>query len=380
MPTAALQTVVTSEDVRALVKSQNEDGRARAAHKICRQIEGRKLTEAERAAAEDIIRIMAADATELVRRALAVTLRNSPKLPRDVAMKLAADVDSIALPVIASSPVFSDDDLIAIVRNSESSRQNAVAARQNVPARVVDAVVQFGDARAVKTAAGNPGAVFSEQSLGHALERFPTEQDLADTVAHRAILPVSIAERLVNMVSDSVRDHLVNHHELSPETAIEIALGARERATIDLVEQAVRASDVVGFIQHLKAHNRMTPSLILRALCQGHMRFCEYALADLAHVPHHRAWLMIHDAGPLGLRSIYERSGLPPRLYSAFRVAIDVYHSMEMDGRAGDQERFMQRMMQRVLTHAHGMSRGDVDYLLDKMDRLSADSHILQVA
>ena len=34
----------------------------------------------------------------LVRRALAVTLRNSPKLPRDIAIKLAKDIDAIAVP------------------------------------------------------------------------------------------------------------------------------------------------------------------------------------------------------------------------------------------------------------------------------------------
>ncbi len=371
MPATTLQTLVTPTDIQALVKAPDEDARARAAHKICRQIEARKLTDGERAAAEDIIRIMAADAVESVRRALAVTLRNSPRLPRDVAMKLAADVDSIALPVIAASPVFSDEDLIAIVKMGQGARQVAVAARPSVPARVVDAVVQFGDARAVRAAVSNSGAVFSVPSLNHVLDRFPHEQEIADAMANRTILPVMVAERLVAMVSDSVRDHLVNHHELSPETALEIAMGARERATIDLVEQAVRASDMRGFIQHLMAHNRLTPSLLLRALCQGYVRFCEHAIAELAHVPHHRAWLMIHDAGPLGLRTIYERAGLPPRLFAAFRIAIDVYQSLEMDGRAGDQERFVKRMMQRVLTQANGMSRGDVDYLLDKMDRLS---------
>ncbi len=376
MSAGTLQSFVTDVDVRSLVRGDDHDVRARAAHKICRQIEARKLTDAERKAAEDIIRIMTVDATELVRRALAVTLRNSPKLPRDVALKLAGDVDSIALPVISGSPVFSDADLIEILNAQNSPRQSAVAARQNLSAKVINTLVQVGDERAITTAVSNPGAIFSEPSLEHVLERFPNSHGVADAMAYRPILPLGIAERLVNKVSDSVRDHLVNNHELSPETALEIAVSARERATVDLVEQAARATDTKRFVQHLRANNRLTPSLILRALCQGHMKFTEWSLAEMAGVPHHRAWLMIHDSGPLGLRAIYERAALPARLFGAFRMAIDVYQSLEMDGRAGDRERFMSRMIQRVLTQAHGMSRGDVDYLLEKMNRLSEGAGI----
>ncbi|MBS0334915.1 MAG: DUF2336 domain-containing protein, partial [Proteobacteria bacterium] len=95
-------------------------------------------------------------------------------------------------------------------------------------------------------------------------------------------------------------------------------------------------------------------------------------VAKLAQVPHHRTWLMIHDAGPLGLRAIYERAGLPARLFPAFRAAVDTYHAMEFDGGARDLERFQQRMLQRFLTQPQAAAREDVDYLLDKMDRLSA--------
>ena len=80
------------------------------------------------------------------------------------------------------------------------------------------------------------------------------------------------------------------------------------------------------------------------------MTFFEWGVAELAGVPHHRTWLMIHDAGPLGLRAIYERAGLPARLFPAFRAAVDTFHALEFDGGARDLERFQQRMLQRFLT------------------------------
>jgi uncharacterized protein (DUF2336 family) len=80
---------------------------------------------------------------------------------------------------------------------------------------------------------------------------------------------------------------------------------------------------------------------------------------------------MIHDAGPLGLKAIYDRAGLPPRLYGAFRAGVDTYHSMEFDGGTRDRERFQERMLQRFLTQPIVPGREDMDYLLDRMDKIS---------
>lgn len=371
MAAGSISNLITNEDIVTLVRGRDNETRARVTHKICRQIEAKRLTEEDRTAAEEIIRIMASDVTEMVRRALAVTLRNSPKLPKDVAAKLVNDVDSIALPVIAESPVLTDDDLMQVLETNAPERQKAVAKRPQVSERISDAIVQTADADVVTTLTRNPGARMVESTLVHALDRFQNNTDLADAMATRPILPVHVTERLVDLVSDTMRDHLVNAHELSPDVALDIAIGTRERATIDLIEQAGRASDMGAFVGHLIKNGRLTPSLILRALCQGHVKFLEWSMAELAGLPHHRAWLMVHDAGPLGLRTLYERASLPPRLFPAFRIAVDVFHSLEMDGCAGDQERFSNRMMQRILTQTNGMSRDDIDYLLDKMDKIS---------
>ena len=79
---------------------------------------------------------------------------------------------------------------------------------------------------------------------------------------------------------------------------------------------------------------------------------------------------MIHDAGALGLKTIFERAGLPPGMYTAFRMAIDVYHKTEMDGGPSDRSRFRQRMVERVLTQFQAIPRSDLDYLLDKLDAI----------
>jgi len=367
------RAALTDEDIRTLVKGATPDERAIAAQKLCRTIDRHALTEDDRAWAQEIIRVMAQDAAELVRRALAVTLKHSAVVPRDVALRLARDVESIALPILSASPVFTDADLVDIVRLGGPVRQVVIAKRPRVSQAVTQSLAEHGTERAVEAACANDNADFAERTLQQVIARFETSERVLAAVAYRNVLPLSVTERLIDLVSETVRDHLIDHHEISAELALDIASGAKERATVDLVDQAGRTGDVRGFVTHLHRHDRLTASLLLRALAHGHMTFFEWGLAELATVPHHRTWLMIHDAGALGLRAIYERAGLPARLYSAFRAAVDTFHSMEFDGGAKDRERFQERMLQRFLTHPDQAGREDVDYLLDKMDRLSSN-------
>ena len=371
---ATTRSALTDEDIRTLVKGVTADERAAAAYKLCRSIDDARLSDEDREAASEILRVMAADAAELVRRALVVTLKDSPLVPRDVALKLARDVENISLPMLNCSPVFLDSDLAEIVRLGGPVRQLAIARRPMLSRTVTGAIAEHGGERAVAAACANDNADFAEGALQQVMARFEQHEKVLAAVAYRAVLPLSVTEKLIGLVGDQVRDHLIAHHSLAPETALGIATGAAERATVDLVDQAGRAADMRGFVSHLAASKGLTASLLLRALAQGHMTFFEWGVAELAGVPHHRTWLMIHDAGPLGLRAIYERAGLPARLFPAFRAAVDTYHSMEFDGGARDLERFQERMLQRFLTQPDAAAREDVDYLLDKMDEVSREA------
>lgn len=366
---ATTRSALTDEDIRTLVKGATPDERALAARKLCHTIEREPLSPEDRELAADILRVMAADAAELVRTAIAETLRSSPLVPRDVALRLSRDVEAVCLPLLALSPAFTDADLAEIVRLGGPVRQVAIAKRPELSRTVTDSIAEYGGERAVATACANPGADFAENGLKRVIDRFETSERVLAAVAYRSVLPLSVTERLITLVTDKVRDHLVTHHAVTAETALEIVTGAAERATVDIVDQAGRTADVRGLVSHLNREKRLTASLLLRALANGHMTFFEWGVAELAGVPHHRTWLMIHDAGPLGLRAIYERAGLPARLFPAFRAAVDTFHSMEFDGGSKDQERFQERMLQRFMTQPEQASREDVDYLLGRMDR-----------
>jgi uncharacterized protein (DUF2336 family) len=368
MPIVTMRANLTDSDIRTLIKGPTEEERAHAAHKICRCIDEAPLTEEERAHAATIMKIMAEDAAILVRRSLAVALKNSNKLPRDIANKLATDVESIALPVILNSPMLTDADLVEIVRASPPAKQIAVASRETLSTTVTGAIAEYAVSAAVERALANDNALFDEDGLETSLERFAGVSAVTAAMVHRNELPLSVTEKLVTIVTGELFDHLVNRHELPPQIAIDLAMGARERTTLDIVEQAARQKDLARFVQQLNLNGRLSPSLLMRGLCLGHIDFVEYAMAELAGVSHQRMWLLMNDSGPLGLKAGFDRAGLPPRLFPSFRAAIEVYHSIEREGGAYDRLAFRKRMLERTLTLFQSVPKDDLDYLLEKLD------------
>jgi uncharacterized protein (DUF2336 family) len=365
----AYRARLTESDIRRLIKSDVEDDRAAAAHKLFRSIDRMVLDETERAAARKILNVLAADTAELVRRALAVTLKASDLVPREVARRLAADVDSVALPIINCSPAFSDDDLIEIVLAGSAVRQAAVASRSRVPRDVATVLAAEGRQEAVLALAANDNADLSEHALGLVVDRFGHASEVVSALAYRQVLPLSVTERLVVLASDAAREHLVTRHALAPETAIQFADFARERVTVDLIDQARVAVDLPEFVARLYGRKALTPSLLLRALARGQMALFEHALAELAGTPHHRAWLMVHDAGPLGLKALYDRAGMPPRLFQAFRSGVDTWRMLQAEGGDTSGEAFRQRMLERFLSQRPDAAREDLAYLMERLDR-----------
>lgn len=368
MSVQSLRPQLTQQDIHRLMKGESPEQRASVAHRLCRRIGLDVLSDREKEFAREIITILANDAADLVRRTLAVTLRSSPILPREIALKLARDIEAVAIPILEESPVFTEDDLVELVLSVTAAKQAAIAGREALSITVSEVISEHGAVEAVRALAENNTAELSDKAYGDALTRFGADEIIQAGLIRRDFIPVHIAEKMVSMVSGNLFDLLVNRHELPAQLAIDLAASARERATIDLVEQAGRSHDLPRFVSQLNLNGRLTHSLIMRALCCGQMPFVEHALSELSGVAHQRVWLMIHDAGPLGLQAVFDHAGLPRKMLPAFKAAVNVYHETTHDGGPNDRARFRARMIERVLTQFQAIPKDDLDYLLDKLD------------
>jgi uncharacterized protein (DUF2336 family) len=367
--------ILSGDDVTRLLNDDSESARAETAVKIATEFGGEELSPAERAIAEDVLRRLLSDASVRVRKALAESLKSCPLLPRDMAQALARDVDEVAVPVLESSPVLTDADLVALLREATPVKQTAMAGRAQVSEALADALVGTGHGEVVARLVANPGAQLSEGALTRVLDKFGSREDVTTPLVHRERLPIVVAERLLTLVSDALRQHLVVCHDLPPQLAADVVLQTRERAIVGMLGEGESEADVAHLVEQLHANGRLTPSLIVRALCMGDITFFEAAVAALARVPLANARALVHDRGPLGLEAIYVKAGLPESLFPAVRTAVTVIHETDYDGGPHDRDRFRLKVMERILTqfeHLGAIGADTLDYLIAKLEKFEA--------
>ena len=367
---------LTKADVAKLMNDSSAENRAETSAKIAAQFGAEELSPAEKKIAEDIFRVLVKDVEVRVREALSVHLKTSPDLPRDVAMALARDVDSVALPMLKFSEVLTDEDLVEIVNTHGSTKQVAIAQRPRVSSKVADALIDTGNETAVAKLVANEGADITKTSLDRVMTEYKESAAVSSSLARRPSLPAAVSERLIGAITERLQEYLTTTMELAPDMASNLILQARERATMGLVEYGSTDTELQNLIEQLHRKGRLTASLLLRALCVGDMNFFERALAKLAGVHLQNARLLIHDPGTLGLQSLYIKAALPPRLYPAFRAGVDVVAETDYDGGSNDRTRYLERMLERMLTRfedpATRLAQDDIDYLMGKLNEIAA--------
>ena len=367
----SVEQTLKDEDVARLLASPTADVRVEIAGKIASQHPN--LSEGQRKLAEDIFRLMVKDAEVRVREALARQLKENPLVPHDVALTLARDVESVALPMLQFSEVLNDEDLVEIVHSQSPDKQAAVARRSHVSAKLSDALVETHNESVVATLVSNRGAELTETTLQKVADEFGASDAVGRPLVGRQGLPVTVAERLMLKVSENLRQALMARPDLSPEAATNMLIQARELAVLGLAEAD---TDVHKLVDHLYRNGRLTPSIILRAVCMGDMTFFDSSIAKLARIKLENARTLIHDAGKRGFVALFEKAGLPKAFYQAMRAAIDVSYEMEYDGGPNDRERFSRRMIERILTQYGDLGvefeKDDLEYLLAKMNGLPA--------
>lgn len=298
-------SLLTQADVVRLRDDPSAESRAAMAAKVATEFDQRRLSPEERLIAEDIFRSMMRDAEVRVREALAANLKSSPDLPHDVAVTLANDVESVAMPILRFSEVLSDEDLIEIVGGADSVKQMAIAGRAKVSAQVADALIDSGNETAVGQLLTNQGADLSERSLSRAMTAYEHSETVAQAMSQRPHLPAAVSEQLMTAVSQHLQKYLVKEQRLPPEMVRSMVVQARERATAGLLTDGSASNEeVAALLDQLEAKGRLSPSMALQALSSGDLTFFEMAMARLAGIPHENAQALIHDDGKLGLKSI----------------------------------------------------------------------------
>jgi uncharacterized protein (DUF2336 family) len=313
---------VNQVDPNEHLSGMDEGARIAVAQRVGSCLAVDDIAVADRKAAELLAQTLAADAIERVRAALSTAICEAKHLPRELAMMLAHDVDSVACPFLEVTDVFSDADWQSLILTISRSGQIAVAKRESLSEALALSLAELGDSVVAETLVENPNAPMGTAICDVLLDRFASEIWVIDKLADRDDLLGEIVVKLTTQVSAAAREKLAATYKLDDFTA-PVAAEAETGAILNSVK-SLSAKDLLAAAETLHSDKRLTPSLLLAATRDGQPAFFEVGLSVVSgrSLTHVRS--VLERADEKTVRGLFEKTGVPDYLMEDFWAEVEI--------------------------------------------------------
>jgi uncharacterized protein (DUF2336 family) len=239
----------------------------------------------------DIFMMLVVEAEREIRQRLAEKLACAHWAPKALVNVLALDEIEIARPIIATSPVLEDSDLIRLLVEATIEHQIEVARRPRISAKVVEAILTKEEPAVLTALACNETAEvtpLSMSALVAAAKRIPA---LRPPLTRHPALTTELAQHLYAWVGQALRSAIVARFQVDREAldrslaeAVSDAHGGQAPADrLDQLAELIVERDEMERRLIAKLHDagQLRPGYLLRALREGKLSLFEGALAKL---------------------------------------------------------------------------------------------------
>lgn len=358
--------------IRRALQGQTAEIRANAVQKIFRDIRTADMNDAERAFATKLMDRICLDVSDLVRRALAVTLQSSHNLPRHIALALIEDIDSIAVPILASSPVLTDSDLVEVLKSKAADKIRAIAQRKKLSLHISHAIVSFGDGVATARLAANDGALISPETAQVIADIYADDDIIREAALSRHDMPPAVIEKLIQRSTDKIDVNLRTYPGMTDVRAAKISRDTQERAQSYVIGEGWPENRLKDYAGALDKSGKLTPRLILRAAGRGDLRFVISALSILAGQSVEKTRLMVLSSTGLGAKAVALRARFSLPQIEILTACIQTYLSVEAENRALTPAKFQLCVAERIVTMELDLPDEINADLLDMLDAHAA--------
>ncbi|HWA63525.1 MAG TPA: DUF2336 domain-containing protein, partial [Caulobacteraceae bacterium] len=203
------------DDLLGLARSRDPADRGRlltAIVQICEDSDARRETLDPKVAAlvESIFMALVVEAEQEIRRRLADRLATAAWAPPALINVLALDDIEVARPIIASSPLLKNEDLIRLLVEATIEHQIEVARRPKLAAPVVQAILSRDEPAVLTALAANDSAEISAADMAVLVERSRRIAALRSPLVRHPKLNADLAGQLYAWVGQSLRSAIVS--------------------------------------------------------------------------------------------------------------------------------------------------------------------------
>jgi uncharacterized protein (DUF2336 family) len=291
------------------LSGKDEAARIQIALRIGERLTMEDLPPAERLAAEALARDLVRDAIERVRIELSNAVKRARHLPKDIALAIARDIDSVACPFLEATEVFSDAEWEELIVTLSRAARVAVARRTSMSEALALTLAGLGNPAVAATLADNPGAPMTA-AVGETLAaRVPTPTWVLERLSAHDDLPAEIATTLYWKVSATAREKLFKTYRLK-DAADPIMREADAAALAGIVRETPAAQ--LPFVVHsLQRAKKLSPPLLLTALRDGQTEFFVAAMSALAGARIEHVRSVVLRGAPAALLPLLVRASVP---------------------------------------------------------------------
>ncbi len=295
------------DQLLGLARNKSAEGRRRLLDTVTDLFseESHYLNERERALMTDILCKLIRDVEMRVRRELSERLAQRDDAPLEIVKLLANDEIEVSRPVLLTSNVLRDIDLIEIVRHRTQQHQLSIAMRREVSEQVSDALVEAGNADVIKALLDNPNARISEATLEYLVEESRRVDTYQEPLVRRSDLSPELARRMCLWVGAALRSYVLDHFDIDPTELDDLLEEITEKTveTLPVPETASEpAEDAASRLaRRLAEERRLTPDMLVKTLRQGEIALFEAMFAEMTGLRRRLMGRLIYEPGGEGL-------------------------------------------------------------------------------
>jgi uncharacterized protein (DUF2336 family) len=284
------------EDLVALARAKSPADREKLMLGMASLCEGAETngmlnSEAVQSMVTDIFMALVVEAERDIRARLAKKIAPATWAPKALVNVLALDDIEIARPIIASSPVLGDAELIRLLVEATIEHQIEVARRPRLSPLVVDAILSQNEPAVLTALACNESAEITPLGMARLVEASRRIAALRSPLARHPGMTNDLAARLYIWVGQSLRSAIVSRFKVDQallDKALSDAVVEAHDNSEDESQRAVvieRAGDREEMerrlIEKLHGAGQLRSGYLLRALREHRLSLFETALARL---------------------------------------------------------------------------------------------------
>lgn len=321
---------------------------------------------------EDIFRLLIRDTEIKVREVLVECLKSSKNLPKDIIYSIINDVDSVAIPFIQYYKDFSDENLIEILNIPNNLRHKAIAKRKNLSEKVSDEISKQCSEDVIKELINNTSASIPLSSFIRIINQNPNNEAIQQCLVYRANLPFEVIEKIVNQISYKLKTQLLTKQNLPLDFTTDLINEIKDKLTLKLSEDYSQEDLLRKFIMHLYKSNKLTHSLVTRAICTGDLAFFEQSISLLAETPIDQVQkILFNNHIYFEIRNLLRKALLPKSTFPTILNALKIINEIRFDCGCSNNQIFSHKVIERILSSMSSndeLSNNEINYLISKIN------------